>query len=241
MHSAAIQAVINRHFPPDSHPYRKFERTIVPLVHRKATLLDIGCGRNAPVLANLRALLPGGENRLIGLDHIVSDEDMGPQIDLVRGSACNMADIKSESIDVALSRSVMEHIEDVDAFYAEVARVLMPGGRYVFLTPNLFDYVSLISWAVPNSLHSYIIQAVEGRVPDDVFPTFYRSNTKLTIRRSACRAGLSVDWIEHLGQYPATFMWSTTAFRLASLYHRALDRFGPACLKGWILGVARKV
>ena len=40
------------------------------------------------------------------------------------------------TLDVLCSFDVIEHIPDVDAHLAEAARVLKPGGRYLFQTPN---------------------------------------------------------------------------------------------------------
>jgi len=41
------------------------------------------------------------------------------------------------SFDIVVSLETIEHIHDVDAFLAEVARVLVPGGRFLVSSPNL--------------------------------------------------------------------------------------------------------
>jgi 2-polyprenyl-3-methyl-5-hydroxy-6-metoxy-1,4-benzoquinol methylase len=79
----------------------------------------------------------------------------------------------------------MKHVEDVKAAYTEIDRVLKPGGSYLFLTPNRYDYASIVAHIVPNGLHATIVKRTEGREKIDTFPTFYRSNTETAIRALA--------------------------------------------------------
>jgi SAM-dependent methyltransferase len=43
--------------------------------------------------------------------------------------------IASESFDVVLTSDVMEHVRDIDAAHREIARILKPGGQYLFTVP----------------------------------------------------------------------------------------------------------
>ncbi|GGJ44384.1 hypothetical protein GCM10011320_59820 [Neoroseomonas lacus] len=184
--------------------------------------------------------MKGQAARLIGIDvvdFIVAD----PALELWRSDVTAMTQIADGSVNLAFSRSVMEHIEDVAGAYAEICRILAPGGTYTFLTPNFLDYASLIASVVPNSLHGRIVRATEGRDEEDVFPTHYRSNTGRAIRRLSATAGLSVQRLEYLNQYPAYFRFSPTLFHLGCLYGKMLERFRPLNgLQGWILCVLRK-
>jgi ubiquinone/menaquinone biosynthesis C-methylase UbiE len=198
------------------------------------TVLEIGCGRTAPLLRQLG----GKAKRLIGIDVLELEEV--PRVESFRCSASNMPEIATNSVDLAFSRSVMEHIEDVDGAFKETARVLKPGGSYVFLTPNFFDYGSLIAYVVPNQFHGRIVRFVEGRPEDDTFPTFFRSNTRRDIARLASLGGLSVDHFEYLNQYPAYFLFSRTLFKVVAQYHRMLNSDYFAAFRGWILCAVSK-
>lgn len=44
-------------------------------------------------------------------------------------------DFPDESFDIVLTSDVMEHVRDVDAAHREIARVLKPGGHYIFTVP----------------------------------------------------------------------------------------------------------
>lgn len=69
----------------------------------------------ATTLAALRERIPGA--RLVGAD--------GARLPF-----------RDASFDVVVSTDVIEHIPEVEAHIAEVARVLAPGGRYYVKTPN---------------------------------------------------------------------------------------------------------
>lgn len=61
--------------------------------------------------------------------------DRAPDAALV---ACDAAALPfaSRSFDVVISSDLLEHIPEVERHIAEVARVLVPGGRYLLKTPN---------------------------------------------------------------------------------------------------------
>jgi 2-polyprenyl-3-methyl-5-hydroxy-6-metoxy-1,4-benzoquinol methylase len=61
----------------------------------------------------------------------------------------------------------MEHVADPDAVFSEIARALKPGGAYLCLTANKYDYASLIARIVPNRFHPWIVNRVEGRQEHD--------------------------------------------------------------------------
>ncbi len=231
-----IQALIDRHFPPASHPYQILDHAIRERLSPAATVLEIGCGRAAPMLQELK----GHAGRLIGIDVVdfVIDD---PDITLLANDVAAMRDIPDGSVDLAFSRSVMEHVSDPAGAFAEITRILRAGGCYIFLTPSLYDYASLIAAIIPNRWHPLIVRATEGRDTADTFPTRYRANTRRSIRRLTAGAGLTIEEFRYLGQYPNYFAFSPTLFRLGCVYAKFLER-RPAlhALQGWIFCTVRK-
>jgi SAM-dependent methyltransferase len=235
--SSKIQAIIDREFPSHTHPYRILERTILEYIGPDAAVLDIGCGRQAPNLMKLK----GRARTLIGID-TVDFEVSAPDLALLNESAFDMTSIASGTVDVAYSRSVMEHLDTVDAAYAEIHRVLKPSGKYIFLTPNFWDYTSLISYVIPNFLHGKLMKFVEGRTERDTFPTFYRSNTYYRIRRNSSKYRFAIQSFQYLGQYPSAFLFNDLMFRAAVRYEKFLGRHERLqFLRGWILCVLSKI
>ena len=139
--------------------------------------------------------------------------------------------------DVVISRSVVEHLEDPPRVFREFFRVLRPGGRVVIITPNRYDYVSLIAAVTPYWLHRVVVSRV-FRVPeDDVFPTLYRANTLSALRRAMADAGLVERELDTINHYPAYLMFSPVLFRLGVVYERLTSMRLLRSLRGSILGV----
>jgi SAM-dependent methyltransferase len=235
--AAAIQAMIDRYFPPHTHPYQVLRRKILDHLEPSHTVLEIGCGRTAPNLLELK----GRAEALIGID-LVEFVIADPEIRLLNADVCSMSVVATESIDLAYSRSVMEHIEDVQSAYSEISRVLRPGGKYIFLTPNAWDYASIAAYLVPNRFHAAIVRIVEGRKGQDVFPTHYRSNTVGKIKKISKANSFSIEFVEYLGQYPSYLTFNASLFYIGCQYGRFLERNQRfRFLKGWILCVLSKI
>ena len=102
------------------------------------TLLDVGCG-NGHLLYQLRNRF----KKLVGLEYSahrleqaklnLSDNDFVP----ILGSAEDMNEIATESIDCIVSADTIEHVPDVYQTVRELFRVLCPGGTLVINTPNI--------------------------------------------------------------------------------------------------------
>jgi SAM-dependent methyltransferase len=160
---------------------------------------------------------------------------------LLNEDVSDMRSITENAIDLAFSRSVMEHVKDAEAAYREIFRVLKPGGKYIFLTPNRYDYASIIASLVPNRFHSRIVRCSEGRADIDTFPTFYKSNSFARIRKLAGTTGFEVLELRRLGQYPAYLQFNRVLFWLGCLYEKALEKSKLLdCLKGWLICTLRK-
>lgn len=224
-----------RYFRSADHPYKVFDREVQKRVQPHFTLLDAGCGRTAPTLGQY----VGRASRLVGVD-LVQFEGAPQGIELLKSDVSHI-DLPDESVDLVMSRSVMEHLADPAAVYAEMWRLLKPGGRFIFLTPNFWDYASLASFVLPSRVHPYIVGRTEGRAEEDVFPTYYRTNTRRAVRRLSSQAGFEMESFTYLGQYPNYFMFNGALFFLATLYEKTLERFQPLhCLRGWMLVVLHK-
>jgi SAM-dependent methyltransferase len=224
-----------RFFRPEDHPYRIFEQEVDRFLEADQTLLDAGCGRTAPVLGKYR----GKARRLVGVDVVEFDPSVA-DVELLRSDLAHMP-LDDGCVDVVMSRSVMEHLVDPLSVYREVHRVMKPGGHFIFLTANLWDYASLIAKIVPNRLHPWIVSRTEGRAEQDVFPVQYRTNTYGAVRRCAERSGFEIVSFRYLGQYPNYFMFNGLLFLLATGYEKIISNLEALrVLRGWILAVLRK-
>jgi SAM-dependent methyltransferase len=231
------ERIKQRYFDDDDHPYCHLEREIDSYLRPEFTVLEAGCGRNAEVLAKYR----GKAKRLIGVDPVEFTLAEGlDEIELQRGDISETG-LPSNSVDLVISRALMEHIQKPRPAFAEIQRVLKPGGHYVYLVPNLGDYGSLVALATPNSLHPAIVKFVEGRDLHDTFPAFFRCSTKGSIQNFCDSTGLELVKCDYLGQYPAYFQFNSFLFWLATGYEKLISKVDALkVLRGWLLVVIRK-
>jgi len=233
---APVEQQMKAMFPSETHPNRVIERAILERLGADANVLDIGCGRTAP---NLSGLI-GKAGKLHGID-VIDFTVNDPQLHLFKNDVRDMKDIPGNSIDLAYSRAVMEHLEQPEAAFKEIARVLKPGGIYVFTTPSIYDYGSIAALLIPNRFHARIVSATEGRAGEDVFPTVFGANSLRAIRKHADRCDLKVRDFEYIGQYPSYLVFNRVLFWLGSLYQKAIERFSVTRpLQGWIFCVLEK-
>lgn len=235
--SARTERIKARHFDENDHPYQHLEREIESYIRPEFTVLEAGCGRNAEVLAKYR----GKAQRLIGVDPVEFTLAEGlEEIELQRGDIGNTG-LPADSVDLVISRALMEHLPKPRPAFAEIQRVLKPGGHYVYLVPNLGDYGSLVALATPNGLHPAIVKFVEGRELNDTFPAYFRCCTKGSIQNFCDSTGLELVKCEYLGQYPAYFQFNSFLFWLATGYEKLISKVDALrFLRGWLLVVVRK-
>jgi SAM-dependent methyltransferase len=230
-----IAALKARHFPEHQKASAVYMREVQTLVKPGMIVLDAGCGRTAPMLRRLPQTV-----RRIGIDVI---DGVGLESEGIEYYKRDLADtgLPDGSCDVVISRSVLEHLAAPEPVFEEIARVLKPGGTFLFLTPNGWDYVSVLSRIVPNRFHPYLVAAAEGRDEEDVFPVMYRANSARSLRRLAAKTGMQVGSLTYLGSQPSYLKFNSALYAVGTQYERLLRRFRflhP--LRGWILGTIIK-
>jgi len=219
---------------------RKFHDTLYGEMIRKylapgQKVLDAGCGRYLKFCKDL-----SGTASMVGIDlETVLETDNRCAPFGVRGDLGKLP-FPSGHFDMVISRSVVEHLEDPPQVFREFSRVLRPGGKVVVITPNKYDYVSLIASITPYSFHRSIVSRIFKVPEDDVFPTLYRANTLSAIRRAFTTAGFVPKELGTINHYPAYLMFSPFLFRLGVVYERITSLALFRSLRGSILCVFEK-
>jgi ubiquinone/menaquinone biosynthesis C-methylase UbiE len=135
---------------------------------------------------------------------------------------------------------VLEHLEKPRQVFREISRVLAPGGRFVFVTPNLnHPLVRGMSLLLTASIQRQVAHRVEGRQLEHIFPTFYRANTTNRIRDLAMESSLEVEDLEVFRNIPfltrPSFAVRLECHFIAMCRHSRLQGLGAD-----IIGVLRK-
>lgn len=206
------------HFPNFVPGHEVYLRRAVEFAPVGGKILHLGAGRDA---LGVVARLPGCSVTAVDPDE--------------RGLSLNPAPIKirangevlpfaAASFDMILCEHVFEHLERPDAVLAECARVLRPGGRLFFLTPNRWNYISVAAALTPYRFHVWYKSKMIDTAEVDTFPTFYRINTRRDIERYGGAVGLSLEWFESFVGWPTYLESNDWLHRIGVALHLVLER-----------------
>ncbi len=150
---------------------------------------------------------------------------------------------EAESYDACVSNYVLEHVAHPAQHFAEVSRVLKPGGVYCFRTPNIWHYIVLASRCVPHAVHDALANRMRALVDaHDPYPTFYRANTRRTIEQLARSAGLATVALPTVEAEPWYGRSHALLFYPMMAYERLVNSSALlAGLRANIFGVLRKL
>jgi len=211
------------------------------LLHPEAVVLDVGCGRgvlmedNIPWRRGLR-ILKRKCRKVIGID-VDEEARLNPFIDefyLITGDQWPVPD---QSVDLGISITVLEHVENPDAFFAELRRVIKPGGYLCLLTGNVLSYGGVISWLIPDKFHHGLLKRMQPKRDEvDIFPKYYRCNTVKKIRQMLSKYSFD-HCVYGYEAEPSYFSFSRFLYFLGVLH----QKFSPKIVKPAIFAFARRV
>jgi len=219
-----------------------FSTRVNALLEPQFTVADIGCGRGSfaeDPNATKRSLriLKGKVREVVGLD--VDESARGnPYLD--RFEPLRVGErwpLDDHSVDLLLSDNVVEHLDDPDAFFSELRRVVRDGGYVCLRTPNSRSYIALISRLIPNRRHARVVGwAQDGRQEQDVFPVRYRCNTVGKLRRMLDRHGIDAVVYGYEAE-PSYLSMSGLLYRLGVWHQRVAPGFLRSAI--FVFGRAR--
>ena len=219
-----------------------FYNRVNSLINFSSIILDIGCGRGAyaedPVSIRRELRIFRGKcKKIIGID-VDSNARENPVLDAFHLIGSNSHwPLKDESVDVALSDWVLEHVEDPWLFFSECRRVIRQGGYLCIRTTNIFSYYGSVARLIPNRFRTVIIRRVfaDPGKEEDIFPTFYRCNTVGKLRGMLNELGFEHCVYGYQAE-PSHFSFSRLFYFMGVVH----QRFAPNVLKPAIFAFARK-
>lgn len=206
--------------PGWEHATARYQRWVAARLAPDSRVLDLGCGRGG-VVERLGAL-----GCWTGCDPDWHSLKEHRRTQLARSQAgSERLPFVDATFDVVIASWVLEHIPCPAWTFGEVARVLRPGGRFFFLTPNLRHPIPRLSqWlARLKVLQKKLVAVVYRRASADTFPVHYRANTVEGIAQLAAQAGLrlvQMEWVDD----PSYFAWTDFTFGLAVRLEKLLPR-----------------
>ena len=163
------------------------------------TVLDIGCGTGFDLRNDLQAEIAKRSTRFIGVE---PDEeiDVGEYITHVHRCNFEQSEIESNSVDVAYSVMVLEHVAQPQSFFEQLHRVLRPGGVFWGFTMDRRHYFSWVSDLTERlRVKTLILNMLHGRRGEsryENYETYYRVNSPNQVSREVRAFRFSkFDWM----------------------------------------------
>jgi ubiquinone/menaquinone biosynthesis C-methylase UbiE len=169
----AVEAWLPVPFRRHLHTLYKYEVAARVDGRQGQVVLDIGCGRECPFLPFVKE---PRAHFIVGIDcsshELLLNRDL--DVKVVADAATDAFPIRDGSVDLVVSRSVIEHLVDNEAFFANCARVLRPGGALVHTFACKFAPFALINQLLPNALARRLLAYFHPQWKDECgFPAFY--------------------------------------------------------------------
>jgi len=135
--------------------------------------------------------------------------------------------LESGSVGAVVCEYVVEHLTNPIEVLQEIHRILAPGGRFIFVTPNAWSYSAIVTRLTPQSFHNHFLAkllATGGSTNDKPYPTQFRMNTRSAIQRIAAVAGLRVREIHSGVDHPTYTYPFPVLHQIATAWHLILDK-----------------
>jgi ubiquinone/menaquinone biosynthesis C-methylase UbiE len=171
-----------------------FYTRVNALAEPSSVVLDLGCGRGEYVedTARIRReirVLKGKVKKVIGID-VDSAAQENPFIDEFHLLNSEQLPLEDNSIDLCICDCVVEHLENPESVFSELRRVIKDKGYFCMRTPNIWNYIAIISRLIPNKLHAKVLAiAQKERQEKDIFPTVYKCNSILKVKEMLKKYG----------------------------------------------------
>ncbi len=146
------EALRARHYPPEMWDNDGvFLEMIKEKTGSQSCVLDAGAGAGDAFPYELK----DNVNEMVGIDLDPRVLD-NPRLHKGVHGNLDMMPFQDETFDIVFCRYVLEHLGQPNAFAAEIARVLKPGGRFIFLTPSKWHYVAMGARLTPDWFHDFL-------------------------------------------------------------------------------------
>lgn len=209
---------INPRYQPALEIYRDW---MDESVTGETLLLDAGCGPGGLVKAYV-----GVAQQVIGVDRYVTAFHHDAEIHTLAEADLNALPFPANYFSLITCSWVLEHLADPLAVFREYARILKPGGKIMFITPNKDNYVVWMRRAIPNLMSKGIVKAIYGRDEHFINPTYYRANTQRDIDNLMTAVGLRPERFQHVSD-PTYLAFNELLFRASIAIETVIERFAP--------------
>lgn len=218
-----------------------YERVVAQYMNSRAgqVVVDVGGGKSC-AFAKYRD--PAAGAKIVAVD--VSEEELKYNVDVEEKRVADIMHglpFDRQEVDLIVSRSVLEHLENLDSFVANSRQALKTEGHFIHLFPSKFAPFALINQALSNSLSKKVLYFFFPESKGILgFPAFYDNCYYSGIRKLLERHGFEVIGA-HLSYYQSPyFYFFVPLFLVSAIYEMVIRVLGVKDLAAYMLIIARK-
>lgn len=222
-------------------PYDAYPKLVADRMNARPQqlLVDVGGGKSCP-FAEYRQT--GLNTRIVAVD--VSEDEIRLNRDVDETRVANiMRDLPFETgeVDMIVSRSVLEHLTDLEAFIVASKRVLKPGGSFIHLLPSRYAAFAVVNRALPHRLARRILYFLQPQTAGICgFPAFYDRCYHSAIRDLLTRHDFEVERIDVSYHQSRYFDFFFPAFLVSAAYEMVVHALGARDLGAYITVIAHR-
>jgi SAM-dependent methyltransferase len=171
-----------------------YEEVLSDFVDGSTEWLDLGCGRRilSPWQGDQERQLVERSKRITGIDYDLASLQDNTSVRQKTRADISHLPFKADVFDLVNANMVVEHLRSPLGQFNEINRVLRPGGLLVFHTPNALGYQTVLSRLFGHGIKRRLAFVFDGRAQEDVFPTYYRANTRQRVTQLAGDTGFEI-------------------------------------------------
>ncbi len=217
---------------------RWYEAVVDRLVTPGCRWVDVGGGRHVfPNNPELARELAGRCAFLLAVD---PSDNVGDNSLAHDRRQSTIEDFTSdETFDLATLRMVAEHFQHPERSVASLSGLIKPGGHVVIYTPSIWSPLSLAAMIIPNRWHYHLTKLLWDTREKDVFPTYYRMNSRARLRSLFREGGFSEVVFAYLDSCSTWQRYRWTCYAEMSVW-RVFRALGLRYLEHNILAIYRR-
>lgn len=234
-----IERVLPESFLVNLH--RRYEKVVAERVNSRADqlIIDIGGGKMCPYQ---RFINDPDRQTIISIDN--SEEELQQNQDVafrVVSDAVQSIPLRSKTIDLLSSRSVLEHLDDVDRYLHNCADVLKEDGLLIHSLPCKFAPFALINQILPNKVAQGILYYFQPQWEQECgFKAYYNHCYYSGIKSLLEENGFEMVSVEFRYYQAIYFDFFVPLYLWFLLYDLIVSTLGIKNLSCQMLFVARK-
>lgn len=167
----------------------RYKDIVRKYINGDTVVLEAGCG-----FSDMFEKEYAKAKKVIGLD--ISEEFLAKNTvvdEKIVSPLEDMSPVSDNSVDLVISSWVLEHVQDPKRVFHEISRVLKPGGRFVFLAPNKWNYVVMLNSIISKKMRMFVVQRMAQDLETDPMPAYYRANSVGVIQRLAKENDMTIE------------------------------------------------